>query len=273
MSKYLFSPNCSDFGKPNIEFKTFPDGDLYIRILEREEPDFLVHRLYPKQNDSLIQAILLLNGIKKAIGKEVEMIVPYLSYCRQDKTFLEGEVESAKIICKLLKDAGVKKLTTFDCHFLKKEGEFDYNGLKIKNISMSKALIAHAKEKFGELEVISPDQGSSYMVGKGKSMTKERGEYIGGSEAYRQIKEMKFDFDVKGKNVLILDDMIASGSTMINAVENIKKAGAKKVICAATHGFFLKDSFEKLSKLSDYFFVSDSIKSDASKVSIWPHLK
>ena len=99
-----------------------------------------------------------------------------------------GEAESAKIVCNLLAGAGVKKLVTFDCHFLKKEGEFKYGKLNLQNISLSKAIIDHAKEKFGNtdgagtevpFEIVSPDEGANYLVegAGGKSMKKVRGEY------------------------------------------------------------------------------------------------
>ncbi len=276
MVRYLISPNCSDFGQPNMDLNIFPDGDSYIRIFEKN-PDIVVHRLYPKQNTALFCSFLFINSL----GKKVEMISPYLPYSRQDKIFAEGEIKSSELVCQFLKQAGVSKLITFDCHFLKKEGEFEYAGLKIKNISMAKALISHAQEKFGEIEVISPDQGASYMAQDGKHMNKIRGSYKegehnldeGAREIQREVDVLDSDFDVKNKNVLIIDDMISGGGTMIKAIENVKKHGAKKVICAATHGFFLKDSFQKLSKLTDYLFVSDSIPTNVSKVSVWNYIK
>lgn len=266
----IVSPNFSDLLKPNIEIKQFPDGDDYVRILEeiKEKEVTLFHRLYPNQDQSLIQALLIVKTLKEK-GVNVTMVTPYLPYSRQDKIWKEGEPLSAKYMCEMLSWAGVKKLITFDCHFLKKEGEFEYGNLKIKNISLNKKLIEYAKELFGkeEFEVVSPDLGSSYMVGsKGKSMEKKRGEYIEGKEAYRKIEEVTANFEVKGKNILIIDDMIAGGGTMIKAVENLKKNKAKKIICCSTHGFFLKDSLNKLEKMCEVVFVSNTIPSKASKV-------
>ncbi len=98
-------------------------------------------------------------------------------------------------------------------------------------------------------------------------MKKKRGDYQEGEEAYREIKEVKMDKDVKGKTVLIIDDMISTGGTMLRAVENVRKGGAKKVICAATHGFFLKGSLEKLKNAGEVF-VSDTIPTDVSEIKI-----
>jgi len=272
---YLISPNFPEIAQPNIEFKTFPDGDSYVRIQSlaacKGKDVSLFHRLYPDQNGAIFQAILLLNVLKKGGVKPV-LVSPYLPYSRQDKIFLEGEALSAEILCGLLANAGAKKLVTLDCHFLKKEGEFVYGGLKIENISANRLLIEHAKSKLGAeaLEIISPDEGANYLVSGfgGKSMKKVRGEYEKGKEAYRTVASMERSFEVKGKNVLIIDDMISTGSTMIKAVENVRKGGAKKVLCAATHGFFLKDSLAKLKAMSDGVFTTNSIPNPVAEVDV-----
>ena len=264
----IVSANFSDLLKPNIEIKQFPDGENYIRVPSdaKDRKVTLFHRLYPEQDKSLIQAILI---IKTLVGRgcNVTMVTPYLPYSRQDKIWKDGEPLSSKFICEMISWAGVEKLITFDCHFLKKEGDFEYGGLKIQNISMNKKLIEYAKKLFKEeFEVVSPDSGASYMVEKGKSMEKVRGEYAEGNETYRKIKEIKMDFEVKGKNILIIDDMVAGGGTMIKAVENLKKNNAKRIICCTTHGFFLKNSLENLQSMCDEIFCSNSIPSKVSKV-------
>ncbi len=271
-------PSFSDIYTPNVEVKSFPDGDSYVRVpdaLEGEGKDvFLFTRLYPNQDVLIFQAILALRALKEAQPKSITLVVPYLPYSRQDKIAKEGEVKSAEILCEILAREGVGKLVTFDCHFLKKEGEFTYGGLKIRNISLSRKIIEKAREIVGgEIEIMSPDEGANYLVSEagGTSMKKVRGDYVKGNEAYREIKEMKMSAEVKGKSVLIIDDMISTGSTMLKAVENVKRGGAKKVVCAAAHGFFLKDSLAKL-KASGEVFVSDTIPSPVSAVSIKPIL-
>jgi ribose-phosphate pyrophosphokinase len=277
---YLVSPNLSDFMEPNIEFKSFPDGDSYVRIMDLKacqgEDVKLFHRLYPDQDRSVFSAFLLLDVLKR-VGARVTLVSPYLPYSRQDKTFLEGEALSAQVLCRMLATAGAERLVTLDCHFLKKEGDSEYSGLKIHNISANRVLVEHARRKVGlePLEVISPDQGASYLVSEygGKSMKKVRGDYDEGGEAYRGVEKVERGFEVNGKNVLILDDMISTGGTMIKAVENVRKGGAKKVLCAATHGFFLKDSLAKLRSISDGVFTTNSIRNQAAEVDIMPLLR
>jgi len=279
---YLVSPNFSDLMEPNIEFKTFPDGDSYARINDiskcQGEDVALFHRLYPKQNTAIFNAAQILHTLKR-VGARTTLVSPYLPYSRQDKTFLMGEALSAQVLCKLLNDFGAVKLVTVDCHFLKKEGESEYANLKIQNISANKLLVEHARKKVGleHLEVISPDQGANYLVSEfgGKSMSKVRGDYDkgNGSEAYRSVQKIERGFEVEGKNILILDDMISTGGTMIKAVENVKKGKARKVFCAATHGFFLNDSLDKLKKIADGVFTTNSIQNPVAEVDIMPLLK
>ena len=276
-SVHLVSPNFSDIFEPNIEIGKFPDGDSHVRIpgiadcKDREVTIF--HRLYPKQNTSLVALLLILDSVKEMGAKSVTVVAPYLPYSRQDKKKLNGEVASAFVICNLLKRAGCDKLITFDCHFLNKEGPAKFSELEIENISMGKDLAAYAKiNSFGGegCEVISPDAGANYMAAEhgGQSYKKVRKEYDGDKIHYREIGEMDGDFDVAGKNVLLLDDMISTGSTMIKALEKLTEAGAKKICCAATHGLFLYNCLYKINKFTDCVYSTDSILNDQAKVSV-----
>jgi ribose-phosphate pyrophosphokinase len=277
---YLISPNFPEVGEPNVEIKLFPDGDSYSRINDiskcQGEDVALFHRLYPKQNTAIFNATQLLHTLKR-VGARTTLVSPYFPYARQDKTFLMGEALSAQVICKLFSDFGAVRIVTVDCHFLKKEGETEYAGLMIQNISANRLIVEHARKKVGleALDVISPDEGANYLVSEfgGKSMHKVRGEYDQGEEAYRSVKKIEREFDVEGKNILILDDMISTGGTMLKAVENVRKGGAKKVFCAATHGFFLGESLAKLRKSSDWVFTTNSIPNEAAEVDIIPLLK
>jgi ribose-phosphate pyrophosphokinase len=275
----LVSPNFSDLFVPNIEIGTFPDGDSHVHIPNlsqyHNKEVTLFHRLYPHQNHSLMELFFILDTLKD-VGAKVAVVIPYMPYARQHKKLLEGEVISADVICKMLCMMGCKKLVTFDCHFLNAEGEAQYCGLNIQNFSMSKNLVAFAKEalKGEEFKIIGPDEGASYLVKAhgGTSMKKVRQEYKDNTISYRNIEKMEGELEVEGKNVLILDDMISTGSTMIKAIEKMKDAGAKSVSCAATHGLFLHDSLERLQALCQNVFVSNSIICPVAKVNILDRL-
>lgn len=273
----LVSPNFADIFTPNLEIGQFPDGDSHVRvpnIAECKDADVTVfHRLYPRQNTNLVGLLLILDSLKEVGAKHVSVVAPYLPYSRQDKKKLNGEVASAFVVCNLLARAGCDELITFDCHFLNQEGPAEFGELKIKNISMGKALVEYAKANafLGEpCEVISPDMGANYLVKDhgGKSYKKVRKEYEGEKIAYRDVGTMDGDFEVKDKNVLLLDDMISTGATMLRALEKLTEAGAKKICCAATHGLFLYNCVDKIKKFTDCVYSTDSIVNDFAKVSI-----
>lgn len=279
----LLSPNSHDFMKkiPSRQLiaKQFPDGEDYIRIpADFKGKDVLfIHRCYPEQDKSLIQLFLVLKTLKDGGASTVKAVVPYLPYARQDKLFLQGEALSSKVICELIEKSGCGELITFDCHFLKKEGRFTYGGLNINNISLSSAIISYFKGRLHSPKIISPDEGASYFLAREKDkgvMKKTRGVYSKGSTVYRKPKELEVNFDVKGRDVVIVDDIIGTGSTMLKAVEACRKLGAKSVSCGASHGLFLNDSLNRLKRAgAREVIVSNSVSSQASKLNILDSLK
>lgn len=274
MSLKLISPNFSDLFEPNLEIGKFPDGDAHVRILNLEkykgQEVIVYHRLYPKQNTSLIVLLLILETLK-SINSKVSVVIPYLPYARQDKTKLNGEINSAHSLCNILYNGGVKTLYTFDCHFLNSEGKHKLNNLDIINFSLAKSLVEKAKEYFKEpFEVVAPDKGAEYLVKDfgGKTFTKIRKDYEKDKVAYRDIESLSFDFEIKDKNFLVLDDMISTGNTMIKALETLKNNGAKKLACGTIHGLFLFNSLSKLEELTDFVVSSDTISNPKALVSI-----
>lgn len=273
----LVSPNFSDLFEPNVEIGQFPDGDNHVRIpliAECKGREVVVfHRLYPRQNSSLVGLLLILDSLKEVGSKSISVVAPYLPYSRQDKKKLDGEVASAYVVCNLLARAGCDRLITFDCHFLNKPGPAKFGELHIENVSMGKDLVAFAGVSgFAgeEFEVISPDAGANYLAAEhgGKSYNKVRKDYDGGKIHYRDVGEMEGDFDVAGKNVLLLDDMISTGNTMIRALEKLAAGGAKKICCAATHGLFLYNCTDRIKNFTDCVYSTDTILNDHAKVSI-----
>jgi ribose-phosphate pyrophosphokinase len=274
----LLTPNSSDFMKKltsysKIVVKQFPDGESYIRIpAEFKGKDVtLLHRCYPEQDKSLIQLFLILQTLRGGGASRIRAIIPYLPYARQDKLFLKGEALSSKAICELIKKSGCDELVTFDCHFLKKEGQFSYGGLRIKNISLSHAIISYFKRKLRSPKIISPDEGAAYFLAREADigvMKKRREKYSGGKSIYRKPK-LEVSFDVRGRDVVIVDDIIGTGSTMLKAVQACRRLGANSISCGATHGLFLYNSLKRLKRVgAQEVIASDSIRSPASKISI-----
>ncbi len=275
--KRLITPYCQDFGKPNIIIRQFPDNESHVLIPNiknlKNKKVIVFNRLYPEPDKRIFELVLILSRLKK-VTKNVELFVPYLPYARQDRENKIGEAVSADVLCGLLKYFGVKKLITYDCHFLTKPGNFTRNGLMIENKSAGHKLFSYAKKYFAEentkekFTVISPDEGSSYFIENAKghvghSLKKVRHESktVEKTSIYADIHTMEGEIDVKGKNVCILDDMISTGGTIIRAIEHLKSRGAKKIIVGATHVIFAGEKIaEKIIKAScDKIFVTNSI--------------
>lgn len=276
----LVSPNCSDLASPNFEIKFFPDRENFILVPNLDSLKgkhvFLLHRCYPNPNKSVVQLFQILYAVQPHAEK-ITAIIPYLPYSRQDAPVKPGECASAEMLCRMLKNAGVDELITFDCHFIKEgPGKYVHEGLNITNKSMGPSLIDYFKENIKEPFVISPDKGSAYLVKKetGVSMAKVLGDYVKGQVTFRPITSEKLDFDVSGKNVVILDDLIAAGRTMISAAQACKKGKAKKIFCAAVHGILVDNAFDRIRAAgASEILVSDSVPSPAAVVSISRELR
>ncbi len=272
----LISPNFSDIFPSNIEIGKFPDGDSHVVIPQLAEVAgqdvLLFHRLYPKQNTNLVVFLFIIESLRSAGAKSINAVVPYLPYARQDKSKLAGELPLAYSLCRTLASTGLTKLITFDCHFLNKLGLQEFAGLKIENLSMGTELVAKAREYFkGEyFEIIGPDDGANYLVSVhgGQSLKKVRKEYEHGKVGYRDIHEISGQLNVEGKNVLILDDIISSGSTMLKALEKVLAGKAKAVACTTTHGLFLFDCINKMEQFTSVIFSSNTIEHKHAEVSI-----
>jgi len=258
----LKSHTATDFPGIEIETKRFPDGEFYIRLPELDSDVFLFHRCYPNSNENLLWLLLCSSEIKRK-AKKLQVFIPYLPYARQDKEFKKGEAINAKNICFLLKKSGVDELITYDCHFLKKEGVFEIEGLKITNKTARDLLISEMKKFSNDFVVISPDEGASYMAET--HLKKKRGDYAKSNIVFREIEKMETPEDfakkIANKDILIIDDMIASGGTMIKAIQACKQNHAKRIFCAATHGLFLNNAYKRIKQAgAEKIFTTNSIQ-------------
>jgi len=281
----LITPYASPFGhvkgkarKPNVVINHFPDGESYVLIPKVKSLSgkkvTIYHSLYPDPDKRIFELLLILDRVKKET-QDIELFVPYLPYARQDRENKKGEAVSSDTLCGLLECLGVKKLTTFDCHFLPGPGNFVRNKLKIENRSAGKELYKFAKKYFAKEKrdkkfiLISPDEGGSYFTeyaqghtGHALKKVRQESKTTGKkTEIEASIKKIEGEIDVKGKNVCILDDIIATGGTIVRALEHLKARGAKKIIVGATHGVFARENIaNKIMDCScDCLFISDSI--------------
>jgi len=257
----------------SVAFKSFPDGENYVRLESsvQDEDVAIVQTTSPPQDNRLVQLALMADAAKRNGAKKVTAVVPYLAYARQDKMFLQGEAISAEAVARMLKAAGIDRLITVNVHQEKVLSRFPFPA---KNVSAIPLLAEYFVRKgHKNAFAVSPDKGAIYIA-------EEAGRILGGECGYLeksrdrctgQVSMEKKAFDVKGKTVIIFDDIISSGGTIVTAAKILRELGPKKVFVACVHPLLIGEAEKSILKAGvDEIVGTDSVMSSVSKVSVAP---
>jgi len=256
-----------------VTSKTFPDGESYVRLESKvqDEEVVIVQTTSPPQDPKLIQFALLADAAKRNGAKKVWAVVPYLAYARQNKVFLQGEALSIEVIASMLKVAGVGRLTTVNVHQEKTLARFPFPANTVSAIPL---LAEHFKRKGLEKSfVLAPDKGALHLVEEAEKvlrggcgyLDKQRDRYTG------QIHMEKKTLDVKGKTVIIFDDIISTGGTIVVAAKILRELEVKKIYVACVHPLLIGDAEKRIIDTGVEEIVgTDSVSSRVSKVSLAP---
>jgi len=241
VAEKLIENNAKDVKKGEILLKKFPDGEFYARVISSIENEdcVVVKSIY--NSDELVKAILILDAIKRGNPKSISLVAPYLTYMRQDKIFLTGEALSAEAILKIL-NSYADKIFIINSHnqqFRKKE-KFKYMGIEIYNIDAFSDIAKYFKN-LKNPKVIAPDEGASDTAKECAKILKcESDELVKTRDRVTgKIVIKDKNLGVEGKNVLIVDDIISSGGTMIEALKIIRKQNPASINLACVHGCFV----------------------------------
>lgn len=232
------------------QLKIFPDGESKITLNEKPQKNKIVviQSTYPPVDEKLIQTLSIISKAKE-FGTEIIVVIPYMGYARQDREFLPGEVITMKVIANLFKNVGTSKIIVVDIHSLL---GLKYFKIKTKNVSAIPDLAKYiSKLKLKNPLVVSPDKG-------GKDRAKEFAkilniEYIFlDKERNRKtgkvkIKSTNFD-QIEGRDLILIDDMISTGGSIIKATEFLKKQKCNRVFVACTHALLRNDAEKKIKK-------------------------
>lgn len=253
--------------------KTFPDGELYLRFLSplNGRRVIIVQSTPPPQNSNLLELFFLITTAVEKGADEIVAVVPYFAYARQDKEFLPGEAVSGRYICRMLKNCGADMVITVNIH-----SRNIFEGIDLPFIDLDAfPLIAEHFEKIPLKDplVLAPDKGAveegSLIAEKlgcpFAFLEKERDRYTG--EIVTEEKQM----DLKGRDVLIVDDIISTGGTMANAVSIAVKQGARNVYVACVHPLLVGEARLKILNAGAKEIIgTDSVPSDVSVISLTP---
>ncbi|ADT83913.1 ribose-phosphate diphosphokinase [Thermococcus barophilus] len=256
-----------NYGKEllEVEIKKFPDGEKYVRVPGEGNRVIVVQSTHFPQDEHIIELLLLGDALKEKGFEKLIAVVPYLAYSRQDRVTKDGEPISVRAVMKTM---GIyyDELYVFDLHNPK---TLEFFPGKAVNLSPARAIADYFKDKLGEGIVLAPDKGA---LERAKAVAEILNVEFSHFEKKRisptEVQMTPVDIDVTGKNVLIVDDIISTGGTMIRAANILRRMGAKKIYVVATHGVFAEGAIERVSRAVDELAVTNTIPTPVSKISI-----
>ncbi len=234
----------------NSSIKKFSDGEIYIEINEniRGNSIFIIQSVSYPANDNLMELLLCIDALKRSSAKNITAVIPYFGYARQDRKVVPRTSISAKLVSNLITNAGADRIVTVDLHAGQIQGFFD---IPVDNLFSTPIFSRHIKKNINKKNLIcvAPDVGGveraralGKMLNIGLAIIDKRRPTPGKSQVMNVIG------NVKGKTCLIVDDIIDSGGTIINAAKALKERGAKEVHVYVTHGVLSGEAVEKIKK-------------------------
>lgn len=231
------------------ELRVFPDGESKITLKGKPQKNkiIVVQSTYPPVDENLVQTLAIIAKASE-YGTEVIAVMPYMGYARQDREFLPGEVITMKVIAKLFKSVGTSKIIVVDIHSMI---GLKYFNIKSKNVTAIPDLAKYfSKLKLRNPLVVSPDHGgkerakefAKFLNTEYITLEKQRDRKTGKVE----IKSTNFD-EIAGRDLILVDDMISTGGSIIKSTEFLKKQKCARVFVACTHAL-LRNGAEKKIK-------------------------
>jgi ribose-phosphate pyrophosphokinase len=243
------------------EIERFADGEKVIRIEDdvRGRDCFVLQSTCRPVDEHLVELLIYLDCLRRASAKRITAVVPYFGYARQDRKD-EGRVPiTAKLVANIITAAGADRVLAIDLHAAQVQGFFD---IPVDHLSGELVLSRYFRDKkIGNLTIVSPDVGNMKIAsryadrlsGELAIVHKKR---VSGSEAIAQ----EIIGDVKGRNIVMCDDIIATAGTICSAAKLVKDRGAEKIYIGATHGVFAGQALERLKEAPiDEIVVTDTI--------------
>jgi len=241
----------------------FPDGEKVIRVEDdvRGRDCFVLQSTCEPVDDHLVELLIYLDCLRRASAKRITAVIPYFGYARQDRKD-EGRVPiTAKLVANLITTAGADRVLAIDLHAKQLQGFFD---IPVDHLTGELVLNKYfRKKKINNLTVVSPDVGNMktaarYAERLGGELAIVYKKRISGNE----VEANEMIGEVKGRNVLMCDDIIATAGTVCSAANLLKERGAEKIYVGATHGIFALQALERLAEAPiEEVVVTDTIPS------------
>lgn len=254
---------CKSIGLPlnGATISHFPDGETWVRVEDtiRGKDCFVIQPTSPPVDNNLMELLIFIDCLKRSSVNRITAVIPYFGYARQDRKDKGRVPISAKLAANLITRAGADKILAMDLHAKQIEGFFD---VPVDHLSAFPVFVRYYKNRrLSNCVVLSPDVGNMKIAGRyaevlGLDIAVIHKKRINGEE----VETSTIVGDVKGKNVLIFDDMISTAGTICSAVDTAKEEGALSIEVAATHGLFCGGAIDKISKSQiEKIVISDTV--------------
>ncbi len=230
----------------------FSEGEIRVKINEnvRGKDVFIVQPTCPPTNDNLMELLIMIDALKRASAARLTAVIPYFGYARQDRKDQPRVPITAKLVANLLTVAGANRALTMDLHAGQIQGFFD---IPVDHLLAVGVFIDYFSESgLKDLTVVSPDVGGIKMArAYAKRLSAELAIIDKRRISPEKAEAMHILGEVANKNIVIVDDLIATGGSLIEAVTALKKAKAKTIYAAITHGVLSGPAMENIKKCSD----------------------
>ena len=253
-----------------IDARTFPDGESKITFRQnlKKSVILVVQSTHPPVDTNLLQILSIISEVKK-ISSKIYAIIPYMGYARQDKQFLSGEVVTMSVVAKMLQAAGAKKAIVVDIHSKTALRHFK---IPTENVSAIPELAKYLKKlKLKNPIVVSPDTGGSLRAKKFADILKSDFIILKKSRNRKtgKVSIQSTKADVKGKDLVIVDDIISTGGSVVKATQFLKKQKCKRVFVVCTHGLLVGDAEKNIKRAGVTQIIStNTIPRSISKVDV-----
>lgn len=243
-----------------VVIQDFSDGEIYIRYDEsiRGTDLFIIQSTNPP-GDHWLELVMLIDAARRASAARVTAVIPYFGYARQDRKDQPRVAIGAKVMANMLTTAGVDRILTMDLHAPQIQGFFD---IPVDHLYGSAVFIDYFRAlKLTNLVVVAPDVGAIKMA---RAYAKRLGADLAVIDKRRprqnEAQVMNIIGEVKGKNVLIMDDICDTAGTLTNAADALRRAGALEIMAACTHPLLSGPAYERIEKSAlSRMVVTDSI--------------
>lgn len=243
--------------------KRFADKEVYVEVHEnvRGEDAFILQSTSFPANDNLMELLILIDALRRSSARRITAVLPYFGYARQDRKSAPRTPISAKLVSNLITQAGANRVLTLDLHASQIQGFFD---IPTDNLTAAPVMVRDIQDNYDvkNVMIVSPDVGGvirarnvASRIGANLAIVDKRRPRAGVSEVMNIIG------DVSGQSCILIDDIVDSGGTLVNAAEALLKAGAKQVSAYITHGVLSEGASQRIaaSKLKE-LVVTDSIE-------------